>query len=938
MYKVFLLFIVSVISLQTFSQQFGGIPPSLTWKQINTKPARIIFHKGMEQQASKIATIIETLNNSTTTTAGGKIHKINVVLENQTTVSNGYVQIAPFKSEFMMTPFQNSFQLGSLPWWEQLASHEYRHVQQYSNYRVGVSKFLYFLFGEDGQELGNDLSVPNWFWEGDAVYQETMVTQQGRGRLPYYFNGYKSLWLGNKNYSFLKLRNGSYRDFVPDHYPLGYMLVAYGRQKYGEEFWEKVSLDAASMKGLFYPLQKAIKQNAGISYSQFRDDAFQFFKSSLNVTPSSSIKPDKKKQHFIADENFPQWIDSSHIIYVRASYKQPPFFIIRDLNSGKEKIIKPRAISLDNYFSYKNGKAVYAAYEADLRWGWTDFSVLRLLTISTGKEKQITSKTKYFSPDISSDGSRIVAVKIFPTGQSELHILDTNGEVLHVLPNHNHLFFTYPKFYNDSQIVACVRNEKGAMAVGLFNIYNEQTILLTPFSMNPVGFPSVYNDIIYFTATHNGEEKNFAITPTQTEAISLPKKPAGVGFYQLVSNGEKFAWTEFTANGFLINKAKCDSVSATIISNNDLSVPLTSFGIDFSKPENVLQKVDSAGTNYPVKKYASTFKLFHFHSWRPFINDPDYEFSFLSNDILNTLQSEVYVDYNRNEKSTQFGFDATYARLFPWITAGVNYTLNNNALYHNNMVYWNEAQAQAGLSIPINFTQGRHYTNFQIGSNLVYNQSYFLGAYKDSFVNRPFTYLSSSFSFSNQCQAAQQQIYPNWAQSLTVKYNNSISAYNGGQLLLSGYFYFPGLFKINNLVLGAAFQEQNKYSQVFFTNNFPFSRGYTAENFYNMYRMGATYHFPIAYPECGFGSIVYLLRIQGDLFFDYTGISDFNVNGNPYSQVFRSAGTEIYFDTKWWNQLPVSFGIRYSRLLDADFAGRSPNQWEFVLPINLLGK
>ncbi len=65
---------------------------------------------------------------------------------------------------------------------------------------------------------------------------------------------------------------------------------------------------------------------------------------------------------------------------------------------------------------------------------------------------------------------------------------------------------------------------------------------------------------------------------------------------------------------------------------------------------------------------------------------------------------------------------------------------------------------------------------------------------------------------------------------------------------------------------------------------------------------------------------------------------DFYTNGQTYNGTFRSYGSEVYFDTKWWNQLAVSFGIRYSRLLDPDFGGRGPNQWELILPLNLLSQ
>ena len=71
------------------------------------------------------------------------------------------LDLAPFRSEFYLTPEQNSFDIGSLPWPEQLAIHEFRHVQQYNNFDVGFSKVTAnTLFGEGGQALGNELAIP----------------------------------------------------------------------------------------------------------------------------------------------------------------------------------------------------------------------------------------------------------------------------------------------------------------------------------------------------------------------------------------------------------------------------------------------------------------------------------------------------------------------------------------------------------------------------------------------------------------------------------------------------------------------------------------------------------------------------------------------------------------------------------------------------------
>ncbi len=262
------------------AQVFGGTPPSVRWKVVHSIPANIIYPPGLDSEAREVAFLVSALSKTTLSTIGNQQKPIDIVFHNLTTISNGYVQLAPFRSEFQLTPEQNSFDLGSLPWHQMLAIHEYRHVQQYNNFRVGLSKAFYILFGQDGLAFANSLSVPDWFFEGDAVFQETLVSQQGRGRLPLFLTGFEALWVSQKNYSWMKLRNGSYRDYTPNWYPLGYMMVAYGREEYGPDFWDKTAREAAAFKGFFYPLQKAIKRNAGISFDSFHTQAFRLFSKS----------------------------------------------------------------------------------------------------------------------------------------------------------------------------------------------------------------------------------------------------------------------------------------------------------------------------------------------------------------------------------------------------------------------------------------------------------------------------------------------------------------------------------------------------------------------------------------------------------------------------------------------------------------------------------
>ena len=955
-----------LLSTGVNAQVFGGNPPSLHWHQLNTDTARIIFPVGLDTAAEQVAAIVHTLARTTLPTIGHSQRKINIVLQNQTTIPNGYVGLAPFRSEFQLTPEQNSFDLGSLPWQKMLAIHEYRHVQQYNNYRVGLSAFFYYLFGEGGQAFANSLAVPDWFWEGDAVYQETLVSDQGRGRLPFFFNTYRSLWAGEKNYSWMKLRNGSLVDYIPTWYPLGFILVAYGRERYGDGFWRQVTHDAAAFHGLFYPLQGAIRRYAGISFRQFRNDALAYFRqqaqlasgedgSSADRVAVAGISPSvtadhfaRAHKHFSADEEFPQFVGRDSLLYMRSSYKRIPAFVIRDLSTGQETRLRNRAISLDNYFSRSAAGVVYAAYETDPRWGWRDYSVIRLLDPHTGEDRKLTSRSRYFSPDLSADGRRIVTVQEAADGSCTLYLLDAaGGSVVKQFPNPEKLFYTYPKFYaHATQIVTAVRNRRGEMSLALVDAGDGTTHYLLPFSFQTIGFPSVNADTIWFTASHGKEDRIYALAGGQLFRVWLPHGAPTTGQYEFhAGDNGLYTWNTFTAVGFLTDTTRGNStgpdgngIRLEPMAIGDWPRALSIQGIDSLDrgPAHLLDKIGTG--NYPATTYPITSHLINFHSWRPYINDPDYQLSLVSDNILNNLETDIFGDYNRNEQYKQVGVDATYGGLYPFLDAGWDYTFNRNALYGSQTVYWNETEARAGFSIPLNWTSHLNYTSLQFGSDIVYNQRYYSGLYKDSFNSKGFAYIDPYLSFVHQSQQAQAQIAPRFAEVLSLSYSDAVTTFDAHQFLASGFLYLPGLAYTHSLLLAAAFQQRDTLGNARFTNNFPFSRGYTAENFYRMWRYSANYQLPLWYPDWGFGDIVYFLRIRTNLYYDYTRAMDFYTTGQTYNGTFRSYGSEVYFDTKWWNQLSVSFGIRYSRLLDPDFGGRGPNQWELILPLNLLSQ
>ena len=931
-FRKYLLLILSVLIFsQSFSQVFGGDPPSIKWKQINTPSSRIIFPQGLDSVATRVTNIISYIKQPTSQTIGSLSKKINIVLQNQTTVSNAYVSLGPFRSEFYMTPEQNSFNMGSLPWPDQLTIHEYRHVEQYNNFDVGLSKVMRDIFGEEGQALANNAAIPNWFYEGDAVYNETNLSKQGRGSLPSFYNAYRSLWKAGKSYSWMKLRNGSLKDFVPDHYALGFLLVAYGREKYGNDFWKNVTHDAASFKSLFYPFQHAIQKYSGLNYVTFRNDAFYFFK---NQFKDSS----ERKSGTYTDEQYPSFNEDGSLIFVKNTFKQNPQFVIRKGN--KERKIRTVDYSLDNYFSYRNGKIVYTSYRPDIRWGYRDYNNLQILNVINGHQYTLTNKSKYFAPDISFDGQKIIVVHAPSSGKCDLQLLDSkSGKIIRQFPNPDHLFYTYPKFYGADKIISAVRNTEGKMSLLEINMQNQETKYLLPFTYNVIGFPTLLQDTLYFSYSYKKNDELLAYTFSDKKLwILQTDSEEGLGKYHAAVNDSTIVWASFTAEGYRLQKFKKEDLRFTEINIDNLQKITSSFGIASlnAKNSNLLYAVPD--DTFAVKKYHKSFRLFNFHSIEPAINDPQYSLTLVSENILNTLQSDISFTYDRSEKFKEISFDATYAAWFPFLNIGANYFYDRSSLFRQNLVHFNQFEPYAGFNIPLNFSKGRSFTYLNFGSQYVYSKGTFQGKYKDT-LKSSYSYNSNFISFSHQIQKAQQQIFPGFAQTIFLNYKFPLTQLKGYQFMSNANFYFPGFAKTHSLVLNGAYLKKDSLNRINFSSGFPFSRGYQSVNFYEMYKWGINYHLPLALPDVGFGNILYLLRVRANLFYDDTEVKDFYSNQRPFSAGFRSAGTEINFDTKWWNEVDVSFGFRYSRLLDKDLYGaQGYNRWEIILPVNILNQ
>lgn len=912
------------------SQQFGGNPASIKWRQINTDTVRIIYPKGLDTLAKNVAQNVQDIAARNVLPLSNNVDKISIVLQNKPATSNGYVGLGPFRSEFYTTPSSDNFDLGSQYWTTQLALHEYRHVQQYNSFGNGLSKIAKRLFGQDGYALAVDAAIPNWFFEGDAVLQETSLSKQGRGRIPAFLMAYPALWQDGKNYSWMKLRNGSFKDYTPDHYALGYLMVNYGIDKYGTSFWKKVTSDASAYKCFFYPWQRAIQKYADVSYKNFTKAAFDYYRNIYDIHKKNDDDLLQKNNVFPADNRivtnryYPVEVGKDSLLYLKSSYNLRPAFYLK--LKDKEYFLKYRDISIDQQFSYRNGKIVYAAYETNPRWKWESYSVIKILDIKTLQQRTLSQKTKYYSPDISIDGETIALNSVKDDGSSSLIILYSNdGKVKNEIRYDSVTYFANPKFVTDSTIATVLRYKNTKTALAIINVNSKEVHTLLPPSYTLLGQLNVREDTIYFSASQGLKDELFCFD-TKTQTL-FKLKTEGVGSY-FPSGGEgSINWSSFTANGYILKQRK--DPRWQIMSKQDFSnVEEGILSPSVSKNETEIKYIQRADSS---TVYPQLHRPINFYTWRPNYTHPEFSFTLYGNNVLNTIQTQLYYIYNENNKTHTTGGNITYSGLFPYIMLGSEYVFNNTIHTSTKTKQWNEWDSYVGLSIPLTWTSNRTIKYFNISSTYYYRQDYNYGLYKDSFPIINLSYLAHRISWGQQIATTVQDIYPKFGYNSSFQLRHTIDHYKSWQELATANLFLPGFLKTHSIVLSGMAQYSGSSMRIF-SNRLSYARGYGAIDSAGAYTTSVNYHFPIAYPDWGFANIFYLHRVRGNIFYDYT--KTFNKHAGNTLQM-NSMGAEIYFDTQWWNQHPLTFGFRLGKVLNP-YKDNQSLFFEVMLPTNII--
>lgn len=958
-----LLLAVLLLAALTASAQFvnfGQDRPSLRWKQIKTDHFQLIYPDFFETNAQRMANLYARLY-AHPNTLQQPARRISIIIHPDGGISNGNVALAPRKSELYTMPPQDP----SDSWLEHLCVHEFRHIVQFDKINRTTTRGGYYLFGDIFPIAVVGLYVPMWFMEGDAVCFETAVGQLGRGRSPEFLNEMKAQIVDKGIYNFQKAILGSYKDFVPNRYTMGYFMTANSRLHYGTDIWAKALARTARYPFSFTPFAKSLQLTMlGKRDSLFQTPDFRALFLHPDSVRRANTYPDAKRtlyhdnfdelrqiwiretahrnNHFdtIATHNkyytnyyYPTPTDDGKVIAYKQGVTETGAFV--EIHAKNDRLLTRTGNVNEGKFALADRRILWSEYRPHLRWALAGRMNLSTYDLVNHKYKKLRSPNNQFAPFATDHGWGIVEVD--RCNRASIVLLDTTlRHVLQRIPAGENQLFLHPS-YADGRILTAVQSPHGIHLESIDPANGQRTPLTAPVHYeldNPI---ATDNGILY-RASYDGNNA-FYHTANDTTAHLLDGR-YGVRFPLYDKDSSLLYFSFYTADGYKPARVRTADLRPTppvyrrfrladsLVKQENWSLPLT--------PDST----------FATRRYSPFTHLLNLHSWGPMaadLNDMEFDIGAVvySQNKLSTLSFVAGYALKSGYDHGAWMLNATYSGWWPVIgiqleSGRYDYnaiesathlsTNTSERLYLRHRAH--RSSADLTVHLPLNLSARQYnrtlqpYVRYKIEGihaqrpDQIYllrkenNVAWLYPAerkdYRIDISKRYYQLMEYGINFNNQTRTTEQEINPRWGQNLSVGYTHAISGNIrlGSQWWADGRLYFPAITHNHSLSLYGGFQQMSDKTRNF-DNKILYPRGITLPG-YEIATTRNTYRFPLWFPDRHIGSLLYFKSIDAGLFYD------FGSSRNLFRQTtYSSYGMELTTDTHFFRlTYPIHIGFR----------------------------
>lgn len=906
-----------LLGMQTARAQYyswGADAPSLRWRRIPAERVQILYPDTAAALARHTLRYVEAVGPAI---GHGFTHpplRIPFVLRTENFRSNGLVMWMPKRIEFLTTPDVQSY---SMPWIKQLVAHEYRHAVQYNNLNRGLIRILSGLLGEQGATVGL-LFMPLWAIEGDAVMFETEVSSFGRGLQPRFTLEYRAL--GDE---VLRRRNcdkwfcGSYREYVPDHYRMGYQMVRYAYDRYGDGFWDRtVRYGVRNAYLLTFATSLGMRKFYGTGEGRLFRESFAALNAYWQAHPApedSGITLTPLPEGNYTEYAHPLPLNDTTLVALKTDFDRPARLVEIDTRTGRERL-RARVGSVSSRPATDGRRIWWSEYRRSLLFRERVGS--RICRLDPGSRRPRTMKGPRNALYPTPLPGGLAWVEYTPDGRYGVVVADSAGR-----PARRHAVAPFAEIHGlawddaTRALYLLLTDDEGMHPARLDTATGEVTAL-APGAYVTLSDLRAGGGRLYFGSIASGRDEAHALDAATGAERQLSR--SRYGSFSPAPGGGTLWTTTYDRRGYRITRQPDlagEPAAPGKLPRDAVNPPYRRWRtINLDTVRYTPSDSARLGDRYPARRYRTGTRLLKPHSWAPVSFDPfdaleefdphlAWGATLLSQNLLSSAEAFATWGWSRREGHLVRG-RIRYSGLGVVLAADASYggsrMVYSLASRHDDGTierqplppaakYWS---AGASATLPLLFDRGRHVRQLSLSAGWNYSNGMVAdlrrirytpeGAIADlsGIGYRPGLHkLSFGIAFSDAVQSAFRDVATPWGYLLQAGYDLNPANRDFSDLLsFCARLYTPGFFRHNSLSAAVAYQTSvggyrlpSGRRPLGYKSARLLPRGYdTADIESNRYAAASIdYQFPLCYPEGGIGGIVYFKRIRLNLGADY---------------------------------------------------------------------
>ncbi len=913
------------ISTSATAQFFsnGPTPATERLRALDGEALRVIYPNYFDRNARATLHYLESMR----PTVGYGLREpqsVRVILNGTNLLSNGMAMWAPLRVEMIGPPAINTY---STPWLKQLSVHEYRHIAQYSHLNRNAVGVVGKILGQQGSLIATGL-MPFWFIEGDATDAETQATINGRGVQPSFSMHYRALGRS----IFQKRRadvwfSGSYRDYIPDHYELGYQLVSYANTLAGRYVWGDV-LDLSSRRPyLISSHQKGMKQTLGMNTTQLFEATFRNlndFWEADTLRLARSEAWEARQMSYLTPPNtrnwqhieHPQWIDEEHIVAHRTTLATAPEFFTIETRTGKIKRLARIGHLSTRPRLGEDGTLWWSEYRQSTFHSLRMGSVIRYRNLHSGATRTLRLSRTALYPTPLPNGE-VAFIEYQPDGS--YHLISTLGEEFPIegLSIHGLAW--------EAQSGRYYMISLGDRGMGIISLDPQTGIIAEVKAPAHITLRdlSATDGKLYFGSILSGIDNIHSLTLATLTEERITDALYGAFDGTPSPSGKSLAHTLYSAGGYSLAIGPTASVEEEIgpadSLRNVVNPPRFDWGIPkIDTVDFTAETLHISEDQIPSRRYSRAGHLFDFHSYAPLFYNPEslmdgridelgLGVTLLSQNITGDATTRIgygYTAFSGHKAEVSFkylGFapkfelNASWRQRMPKQTNIVRLFTDEQGnaipfaqLYDNGAIRFVAAQLQElPTSLKNQITlYGRTWLPIYLGGGAI--DRFVIPTFEIQHANNPYwnpdtrsytsgrTLLYASLQYSSSAKMAHRDFLPRWGLNLRATYGMGLGDTETSAVSLYGRLYAPGLANNHSLTLRANYQDVlgRGYYTWYMADLFP--RGMAGSILPVDYSaLSLDYELPLFCPDGGIRGLILLKRVRAAIGYDYAQYTSF---------------------------------------------------------------